>query len=131
MQNTMTTPKEKLIFIVDDDPIYHQIIKKILRIYDFENVQTFLSGEECLAKIDQKPDIIFLDYEMNGIDGIEVLKEIRKTNEDINVIMVSGQDQINIAVDALKLGAVDYVIKDKSVFQNVSKLINNSFNAVI
>ncbi|MCF8299003.1 MAG: response regulator [Saprospiraceae bacterium] len=120
----MTKTKHKrLIFIVDDDPIYQTIIKNILFNQGYSNVVTHSSGQECLDKINDTPWFVFLDYDMDGLNGIEVLKKIKQINPNINVVMVSSREKVDIALTALNLGALDYVIKDNMLFSQINKLI--------
>lgn len=119
---------EPLIFVVDDDPFFSRIVSNLLRKNNLVNIEVYKSGEECIEKLNNKPTMIFLDYEMGGLNGIEVLKHVRKTMPQILVTMVSAQEKINIAVNAMKIGAFDYVIKDghfSSHFeQTISELKN-------
>lgn len=104
-----------LIFVVDDDKFAHHLLNSILRKFSFRNVEHFFSGEDCLENIEKAPDIILLDFEMDGINGLETLNRIKKHFPDIKVLMISGQENINVAVKAIKSGAEDYFIKDSTL----------------
>ena len=114
-----------LIFIVEDNTIYNKLIASYLRSNKFSRIESFLSGEECLENLYKKPDIVIQDYLLNGISGIDVLKESKKNHPDTEFIFLSGQDNLNIAVNTIKYGAYDYVVKDRYALK---KLIDNIHN---
>jgi len=99
------------ILVVDDEEI---VVKSCLRIlgegdYEAEGVQ---SGEEALRKIEEHPyDVVILDIMMPKVDGLEVLRRVKESHPDIDVIMVTGLSQIDTAVRSMKLGAFDYLPK--------------------
>jgi len=104
--------KKPLIFIVEDDAAFSKLIESYLKSKGFWNIKTFLSGEECLKNLNPIPDIVIQDYDLNGMNGLEVFKKMKAVSIDIEVIFLSGQDSIEVAVDAMKYGAFDYIIKD-------------------
>lgn len=115
-------------FIVDDDIFCANVYEQALINMNYDNITYYSNGSDCLKNLDQIPDIILLDHNMNGITGFEVLKKIKRYNPNIYVIMISGQVSIKTAVDALKYGAFDYLIKDETVCDklmvNINKIIN-------
>ncbi|VXB12595.1 Regulatory protein LuxO [Flavobacterium sp. 9R] len=111
-------------FIVDDDIFCANIYEQYLLNQDFTDVTHFSNGNDCLDNLDLNPDIIFLDYDMGDLSGFEVLKKIKHQNPNIYVVMVSGQENIVIAVDALKHGAFDYVVKDNAVCEKLTNIID-------
>jgi len=113
----------KLLFVVDDDPFINQLIVKR---FNSDNilVEAFEYGEECLSALDKKPDLIILDYYFfkSGTDvmnGMEVFDKIREVDEDVPVIMLSGQDRGDIVLELARKGITDYVIKDNSLISNL------------
>lgn len=120
----MENPTQFKFFIVDDDIFCAHVYEQYLSNLNFTDVTYFSNGHDCLSHIDQKPDIIFLDHNMDDLTGFEVLKKIKRYNPNIYVVMVSGQENIKTAVDALKYGAFDYVIKDASVCEKMSQTIS-------
>ncbi|MFW6226939.1 MAG: response regulator transcription factor [Bacteroidota bacterium] len=116
---------EPLIFVVDDDKFMHQLLNAILFSLSLKNVENYYSGEECLNHINKQPDYILLDFEMNGLDGIETLKHIKKSLPNAKVIMISGQNRLQIASNALKTGAESYFQKDRSLASNLKKYFSN------
>jgi DNA-binding NtrC family response regulator len=123
----MKTPNQIKLFLVDDD----KVLLKSLEIDFLEQsfmVETFSSGEACLENIASVPDIIILDYHLNGIDknamnGIETLDKIKAFNKDIPVIILSSQDKIEVAVNCMHHKAVDYVVKSETAFVRLQKII--------
>jgi DNA-binding NtrC family response regulator len=100
------------IFLVEDDAFFGETLKYHLKLNpDFE-VHLYPSGKECLSHLYLKPDIICLDFGLPDITGDLLLKKIKEINNSIPVIIISGQDDIEIAVDFLKSGAKDYIVKN-------------------
>ncbi len=115
------------ILIVDDEPSILNSLNGLLSDEGFE-VQTATNGYEALKIIDaESPDLVLLDIWMPGIDGIETLKEIKKNNPYIQVIIISGHGTIETAVKATKLGAFDLIEKPLSI-DKVIVAINNALN---
>ncbi len=119
--------KEYKIFIVDDEILYLNILEQYIRNAGNENISTFSNGTECLNHLHKKPDIIFLDHNMDTFSGYEVLKKIKRVNPDVFVVMVSGQEKIKLAVDTLKHGAFDYIVKG----DDVENKINDIFHRIV
>jgi len=105
----MTTFK---IFLVDDDPFFLNIAEQYLNNIGVNDIQSFTNGSDCLSSLDEKPDIIFLDYNMDTLSGIDVLKKIKRFDPNIYVVIISAQEEIKPAVDMLKYGAFDYIQKN-------------------
>jgi two-component system nitrogen regulation response regulator NtrX len=115
------------VLIVDDEPSILQSLSGLLYDEGFE-VMTATNGYEALKIIDsESPDLVLLDIWMPGIDGIETLKEIKKNNAFIQVIIISGHGTIETAVKATKLGAFDLIEKPLSI-DKVIVAINNALN---
>jgi len=99
------------IFIVDDDIFCLTLYEQFLRNLGYTNVKSFNAGDDCLAELKEQPELIFLDYNMEGLNGIEVLKKIKAFNPDIMVYIITGQESSMVAVEAIKAGAIDYIVK--------------------
>jgi DNA-binding NtrC family response regulator len=129
----MTTEKRILLFLVDDDALF----LKSLEIEFSQNtesvIKTFATGELCLVDLSQNPDIIILDYHLNGIDknainGLITLDRIKEANARIPVIMLSSQDNIEVAVNCMKHQAFDYIVKSETAFLRLQKAITTIFH---
>lgn len=112
-------------FIVDDDIFCANMYEQYLKNANYNDITYFNNGNDCLSNLNQNPDIIFLDHNMDDMTGFEVLKKIKRYNPNIYVVMISAQENIKTAVDALKYGAFDYVIKDANVCDKLTQIINN------
>jgi len=119
--------KDKLkLFLVDDDIVFLKSLEiQFLQHGDFE-IETYLTGELCLAALDHEPDLIILDYHLDGIDkkamnGIETLDIIKKSRSHIPVIMLSCQDKIEVAVSCMLHDAFDYIVKSETSFVRIQK----------
>ena len=102
--------KDEILFI-DDEECIRQVATRMLEKDDF-HVTTLGDGDTAATTVAQKkPVLVFLDIKMPGKSGMDVLKEIKKTDPDVPVIMVSGHMNSNAAVEASRAGACDYILK--------------------
>ena len=121
------------IFLVDDDAVYLKLLAiEFLQHADF-TIETFATGELCIPKLSHNPDVIILDYHLDGIDknamnGLETLDKIKAFNSDIPVIMLSSQDKIDVAINCMHHRAYDYVVKNETAFMRLQKIITTIFS---
>ncbi|MEL6863662.1 MAG: sigma-54 dependent transcriptional regulator [Bacteroidota bacterium] len=101
------------IFVVEDDPMYQKLVKYIFELDPDHEIHLFTSGKECLDHLHLHPAIISLDYTLPDMTGQAVLKKIKSFNDQIGVIMLSGQKDIAVAVELLREGAHDYIVKSE------------------
>ncbi len=120
----MRNQKYPLIFIVEDNPTYNKLIFNHLRSHKLINTESYLSGEECLKNIHHKPDIIIQDYLLDGISGLDVLVATKKKCPSTDFVFLSGQDNIEIAINCMRFGAYDYIVKDQYALIKLSDKIN-------
>jgi DNA-binding NtrC family response regulator len=99
------------IFIVDDDIFCLSLYEQFLRNLGYTNITSFTTGDDCMQQIKEQPALVFMDYNMEGMNGIEVLKKIKAFDSHIMVYIISGQENSLVAKEALQYGALDYVIK--------------------
>lgn len=111
------------IFLVDDDPFYRLIYEKMLRRLGHSRVTCFDDGQQAINQLTEYPEIVFLDHVMNNMDGLDVLLKIKRINPDIYVVFISSQESISVAVDALKYGAFDYIIKGQDDQEKISNVL--------
>ena len=116
--------KSQKIFLVDDDPYCRCLIEHAVRSYGFNDVHLFDNGAACLDALIEEPDIIFLDQMMGSVSGTDALRAIKRFNPDTYVVLVSGQRQVQVAVDSLKLGAFDYVIKNEYLAERLTAVLD-------
>ena len=121
------------LFLVDDDALFLKTLEiEFLQHADFA-IETFATGELCLQHLQNNPDVVILDYHLDGIDknamnGLETLDKIKAFNSDIPVVMLSSQDSIDIAVNCMHHRAFDYVVKSETSFMRLQKIITNIFS---
>lgn len=112
------------ILLVEDDPWYGELIKHHLSLNpDFE-VVLYTTGKEVLNNLHHTPDLICMDYGLPDYTGDKLLKAIHAVNNQIPIIVISAQEEINVAVELLKAGARDYIIKDDHTKDLLWKSIN-------
>lgn len=100
------------IFILEDDTWYGSMLQHYLSLNpDFE-VKRFENAKDFFSQMYEQPDVVTLDYSMPDMDGAEVLKKIKEAHPGIQVIIISGQDDVSTAINLLKGGAFDYIVKD-------------------
>lgn len=120
------------VFLVDDEPIQNEMLKDYLAERFNYRFNLYDNGEEALNNMRLNPEIVILDYHLNAHNtaaknGVQILREIKERNPKTQVIMVSGQDKIQVAVDSMKYGAYDYIVKGETAFarmENTLKRIN-------
>jgi len=121
--------KNPTIFIVDDEPLLSEMLTDYLKDQHAAfNIKSFPTGEACLLCLDEEPDAVVLDYYLNSkekdaANGIDILKEIKKRNKAIPVIILSSQESYGTAAQTIRYGAVHYVIKSQDAFEEIFKLI--------
>ncbi len=118
----MTSKKNLKIFVVDDNSFCRELYAQHLKNIGFTDVHLFDNGQECINNLTLQPDIIFLDHEMEPLNGLEVLKKIKRFNPDIYLVVVSGQDNMQVSINALKYGAFDYIIKGEKDEELITKV---------
>lgn len=119
----MGTKDQLKIFIVDDDPFCLGMYQQHLVNAGYKKPRTFSNGQDCLNRLTEQPDIILLDHQMEPYNGLEVLKKIKRVNPDIYLLLISGQDDMQVAINALKYGAFDYIIKGDGDLQKITQVL--------
>ncbi|MCK9411367.1 MAG: response regulator [Prolixibacteraceae bacterium] len=128
----MTEKMKIKLFLVDDDALYLKLLEiEFLQHADFE-IETYATGELCVANLSNHPDVVILDYYLDGVEksamnGIETLDRVKNFNPDIPVIMLSSQDKIEVAVDCMLHKASDYVVKSETAFVRLQKTLRTIF----
>jgi len=120
------------LFLVDDDAVFLKSLEiEFMQNADFI-IETYATGELCIKNLSHNPDVIILDYHLDGINktamnGIETLRKIKNCNPDVSVIMLSSQDKIDIAIECMHNRAYDYVVKSETAFVRLQKIISGIF----
>lgn len=120
------------LFLVDDDVVFLKSLEIDFLQHGNFTIETFVSGEQCIAGLSSRPDIIILDYFLDGIDkdsmnGIETLDKIKAIDPDVPVVILSAQDKIEVAVDCMHHSAYDYVVKSETAFFRLQKIITGIY----
>ncbi len=125
------------LFLVDDDALFLKSLEiEFTEHADFTEegyeIETYATGELCMEDLSHKPDVIILDYHLDGIDqaamnGLETLDKIKAFNQDIPVVMLSSQDKIDVAINCIHHKAFDYVVKSETSFLRLQKIITTIF----
>lgn len=118
----------KKIFIVDDDVMLATMLADHLRTSFPHHVEMFHTGEDCLARLNEHPDLVILDYHLNNTvkdaaDGLRILEKIKKMDRRVHVIMLSSQAQYGVALQTMAKGAEQYVLKGKDQFDQVDRIV--------
>ena len=114
----MSRPKA---FIVDDDPTFVKLLENELTKAKFTPFNTYLSGEECLANIKQKPRIVLLDFSLGGLNGLDVLRMIKEKSPKTDVIMLTAVEDDMVRAKCIDAGASNYIIKDPDGLERLQK----------
>lgn len=120
------------LFLVDDDVVFLKSLEIEFLQHGNFTIETFVSGEQCIAGLSGRPDVIILDYLLDGIDkdsmnGIETLDKIKAIDPDVPVVILSAQDKIEVAVDCMHHSAYDYVVKSETAFLRLQKIISGIY----
>jgi two-component system, NtrC family, response regulator AtoC len=121
----MKDQKTLKVFIVEDDLWYSSMLEYYLSLNPDYIIQKFNTAKTFLAKLHEKPDVVTLDYSLPDTTGDQLLSQIKETCPDTKVIIISGQEDVKVALDLLKKGAYDYIVKDEDAKDRLWNTINN------
>ncbi len=121
----MTTSKNYKVFVVEDNEWFNKMLVHCLTQNPDIEVKSFFNGADLLKALHEKPDAITLDYRLPDMNGSALLQQIKAFNPQLEVIMISEQNDIEVAVELLKLGAYDYLIKNTDLNSRLLNNINN------
>lgn len=114
------------IFIVEDDPWYGEILAYHLSLNPELEIERYTNGKDCMASLHKKPNLITIDFSLPDINGMELFKKIKAVYADIPIIVISAQEDVGTAVELLRMGATDYLVKD----DNTKDLLWNAVNRI-
>ena len=112
------------IFLVDDDLFCLHLHEQHLKTLGIRDISKFETGTDCLNNLIEYPDIIFLDHKMDTLSGFDVLKKVKRFDPNINVVMISGQEDLQTAINSLKFGAFDYIIKCNDIQSKITDVLS-------
>jgi two-component system response regulator AtoC len=124
------TEKPFKIFVVEDNDWYNRLLVHTLSLNPDYEIKSFVNGSDFLNCLHESPDIVTLDYRLPDITGLELLKKIRQESNDIQVILISEQEEINTVVSLLKQGAYDYITKSEDIRDRLLNTVQNIRNGI-
>ena len=121
----MTDHKPFKIFVVEDDDWYNRLLVHTLSLNPDYEITNFFNGKDLLNNLHEEPDVLTLDYRLPDMTGLDILKQVKEINPDIQVILISEQSDIDTVVNLLKYGAYDYIVKSKDIKERLLNTIQN------
>lgn len=128
------SPKTGIIFIVEDNIVYAKTLESFLRSSSpaIKEIKIFPVGETCLLEIDRNPDLIIVDYFLDtkypdAETGLEIIKEIRTQKPEMNILVLSAQQEVDVVLDSIKTYHCSYIKKDEKAFGRVEELIKEIY----
>ena len=121
----MKTNNAFKVFILEDDTWYGSMLQHYLSLNPEYIIKRFESPNEFFSHLHENPDVVTLDFSLPDCDGGEVLKKIKQQNPDLRVIIISGQEDVATAINLLKNGAYDYIVKDDDTKDRLWNSIKN------
>ena len=118
---------DKLIFFVDDDPMFINLLEYTFKCMNRYTVKTFYNGDACIKCMDLNPDLVIVDYFLESADsmtGLDVMKKIQETHPFTPVVFLSGNDDTAIINEALAIGAKKYILKNGYFIDNLKKCVS-------
>ena len=121
------------LFLVDDDALFLKSLETEFLYHTDFTVETYSTGELCIENLSNGPDVIILDYHLDGVEknamnGLETLDKIKDLYPDLPVVMLSSQDKIDVAVSCMHHKAFDYIVKSETAFLRLQKNIAAFFH---
>lgn len=113
------------IFLVEDDVIFAKIISYHLSLNPDNRVEIFPDGKSLIKNLYKNPNLVSLDYNLPDMTGLEILKQVQEFNPEIPVVIVSGQQDLATAIELLKKGAYDYILKDQDTKERLWNITRN------
>lgn len=113
----MDTKKDLKVFVVEDNRIYNRVVCEYLKKRGFKQVISFYSGKECIKEVEAgaSPHIVIQDYHLEDMTGIDVLQRVKKISKRTEFVFLTGNEDMDVAVNTIKYGAFDYIIKDNEM----------------
>lgn len=113
------------IFIVEDNEMYSFMLERKLQDQINYRITNYTTGEACIKDLYLNPDIVILDYNLPGINGMEALKALKEKKPKLHVIILSSQTNLQAVADLMKEGAYDYIQKNKETLVKITEAIEN------
>jgi len=120
---------KRKLFIVEDDPMFAEMLKDYLKSKPQWEVVYFSNGEDCVKEAYQDPDVVIIDYHLDGLksggmNGIETMVRLKKIAPACHCVFLSGQQRYGVALQTISHGAEKYIFKDESAFDEIGKILD-------
>ncbi len=112
------------IVILEDDTFFGNLLKNYLMSNDYENIELYHDEDVFLSSIKKEPTLLILDHHLIHSTGLDVLEKIKEKIPSLQFIYLSGQEYSHIAIKALRLGALEYIEKDRNSFINLKRTLD-------
>lgn len=121
---------KRKIFLVEDDPIFAEMVQDFLKTKPQWEVSYFTTGEDCIREAYQTPDVVIIDYHLDnlnagGMNGIDTMVKLKKTAPQAHCIFLSGQKRYGVALQTISHGAENYIFKDENAFSEIGKILDS------
>ncbi|MEM6803029.1 MAG: sigma-54 dependent transcriptional regulator [Bacteroidota bacterium] len=113
------------VFVIEDDLIFGKVLQRALEQEDHYDVHVFQNGKDFFDNIHLNPDIVSIDYNLPDMNGLDILKQVKRYNEDIATVILSGQDKVEVVVEAYTNGANNYIIKNENAVVELTNVVKN------
>ncbi|MFV0604782.1 MAG: response regulator [Niabella sp.] len=124
----MGTLQNNWIFIVDDDPFWCRLLEKMLLNFEFTKILSFQNGTACIERLHLNPALVFLDHQMEDLNGLEVLQRIKEYYPGIGVVFCTAHEDLTVAMSAMNYGSYDYLLKQNANLTELKKLLSGYSN---
>ncbi|MBA4239690.1 MAG: regulator [Sphingobacteriaceae bacterium] len=118
------------IFVLEDDEWYNKYLVHTISLNPDYQVKSFLTANHFFETIHEKPDVVTLDYRLPNITGADALEKIKLLSPETEIIIISEQNDITTAINLLKNGAYDYLVKEKNISDRLLSIINNIYKNI-
>lgn len=120
---------KRKLFIVEDDPMFAEMLSDFLKSRPKWEVSYFPTGEECVQHAYMDPDVAIIDYNLDahqsgGINGIDTMISLKKTSPGCHCVFLSGQERYGVALKTISQGAENYIVKDENAFNEIGKILD-------
>ncbi len=120
---------KRKLFIVEDDPMFAEMLTDFLQSRPQWEVHYFPTGEECVKMAYLDPDVAIIDYHLDGmkidgINGIDTMVKLKKTSPGCHCVFLSGQERYGVALQTISQGAENYIFKDENAFNEIGKILD-------
>lgn len=118
------------IVILEDDVFYGKMLMNFLLNQDFKNVELFQDEDLCLQNVSLNPTLYLLDFNLKTMTGLDVMQQIIQKNPNANFVYISGQDYSSIVLKVMRLGAIDYIEKNRHALYHLKNTLDKIKNNI-